>query len=455
MDATEKDRLKNILNQWNSWWYTGDVEERKKGVSRPGYLHPLIRKLERKEILAIMGVRRSGKSVLVFQLIAHLIENNTPSKNIIYLNLDHPAFVPFLKDPMFLDEILSIYRELHNPKGRLYLFLDEIQEIPYWEKWVKTLYDMEKDLKIVLTGSTSRIIQSTLASSRLSGRYLKQEVYPLSFREYLDFKEIDIPKREELPLKKDELAHHFGRFLDYGGFPEVVLEEREDMKKELLIEYFNTIVYRDIVSRYAVRYPSKLKDLVYFSLANISNPISYTKIAKFTGLTVDTVKEYLLYCQENYLLFSIQIFSFSLKQSAFIQMPRKVYCIDDGLRNAASMRFSKDAGRLLENQVLLELKRKGYEVFYWKNDKGWVVDFVIKVGLNVTELIQVCWDAREDRTIKRETDALLEAMKAFNLKEGKIITADYRASKKIEGRTFHFIPAWEFMLYRFQALGPL
>ncbi len=416
--------MEDILKRWNLWWETRAVPKTSLGIKRETILQEIMPFLKAKEILCLVGVRRSGKSTIMFQLIGELLAGNVNPANIMYFNLDEPLET---KNYEVLEKIFKTFVELNNPKGRKYIFLDEIQNIELWEKWLKKYYDLYgEDIKFIITGSNSSLLSDKLARL-LTGRMFTKTIFPLSFKEYLMFNKIYIEN-----IQKEVIMHHLNTYLQKGGFPEVVLEHDEEVNKKRLAEYFNSILLRDIIQSRNIRESAKLIELSIFSVTNISSLFSYNKISKSIGLKVDTVKEYLSYLEEAFLIFQSKFFSYSLKESIFILKPRKIYAIDNGLRNAVSFRFSKDYGKLAENLVFIELKRRGADVCYWKENGE--IDFIVKdknlTAINVTYA---------DEINEREISSLNEFKKA---KRRIIITKNL--SKKEKG--IEFVPLWKWLL---------
>ncbi|HJH30693.1 MAG TPA: ATP-binding protein [Methanosarcinaceae archaeon] len=402
--------------------------------------------LKTKYVLAITGVRRSGKSYLLYQLIDALLENKPP-ENILYINFDDPAYVRIRNDPQGFDGLYGDYLKLKNPKGKTFLFLDEVQSVPGWEKWIKSKYDMEENIKFIITGSNASLLSSEL-STLLTGRNLQFEVFPFNLAEFLRLNDEDVFTSSDVGAiyeknygKKDTLRHYVAQILKYGTFPEI-LQIEEGMREMILKEYYKDILYRDIVPRFEVRHANKLEEVAYYLLTNISNAVSYHKIGKLIGVNEVTIKDYFSYFEKSYLSFNIHKFAFSLKEQ--IRNPKKVYFIDCGMRNAISFRFSEDTGRLMENVVFIELRRRGKEIFYWKNKNE--VDFVIKQGLEVTELIQVSYDVEDKKTRMREEAGLITAMDTFGLDVGIIITDDKYSVSMVDDKKIMYIPLWAWML---------
>ncbi|MGP8330602.1 MAG: ATP-binding protein [Methanosarcinaceae archaeon] len=374
------------------------------------------------------------------------MENNPP-ENILYINFDDPAYVRIRNDPQGLDGLYGDYLKLKNPKGKTFLFLDEVQSVPGWEKWIKSEYDMEANIKFIVTGSNASLLSSEL-STLLTGRNLQFEVFPFNLAEFLRLNDEDVFTSSDVGGiyeknygKKDTLRHYVAQILKYGTFPEI-LQIEEGMREMILKEYYKDILYRDIVLRFEVRHANKLEEVAYYLLTNISNAVSYHKIGKLIGVNEVTIKDYLSYFEKSYLSFNIQKFAFSLKEQ--IRNPKKVYFIDCGMRNAISFRFSEDTRRLMENVVFIELRRRGKEILYWKNKNE--VDFVIKQGLEVTELIQVSYDVEDKKTRMREEAGLIAAMDTFGLDVGIIITDDKYSVSMIDDKKIMYIPLWAWML---------
>lgn len=264
----------------------------------------------------------------------------------------------------------------------------------------------------------------------------------MSFREFLDFSGVNVGGTEIITTEtKAKMLFSLKKYIEWGGFPEAFFTE-EIYRRRLLNQYFEDIVYKDIVDRYGTN-PGKTKELAVYFLTNVSNPVSARSARNALGLGLETISEYASYMAEAYLLYAVPIYSHSLKvQSA---NPKKIYCIDPGLRNAVAFKFSEDKGRLAENLVFIELKRRGKEVFYWKSEDGGV-DFIVKEGIKPTEAMQVCWNPAEERTKKRETKSLIRAMDEFNLDKGLVITEDTETTEELGRKKISFIPIWKWLL---------
>ena len=418
-----------ILVEWNPWW-TGSYE---RDCSPRAAWDNISKWLDRKEIVALTGARRSGKTTIMYIVIEKLLEH-LPKENILFLKCDDER----VRTETLIETARESHGELFDPNGRIYLFLDEVQELDNWDRSVKRLYDLHEDVKIFLTGS--RLLKRELSTS-LAGRFASFTIHPFSFREFLTCRGLELRGRAELLAARDAVKHHLRDYLEWGGFPEIILEERRDLKQELLRFYSDSILYRDVVQRVGIQRVDKVESLKSFLLANISNLLSYNKVAKILGVSPDTIASYLHAMEEAYYFFQVPIFSYSLKKQQI--NPRKIYCVDTGIRNAVGFRFSSDIGRLYENLVFLHLKRQYDRIYYWKSGGG-EVDFLVMEGDRITRAIQVCYDLEGARA--REEKALLLALEEFELAEGVIITGDLRDTWRVQGRTIRLIPLWEWLL---------
>lgn len=427
--------LEQKLKKWNPWWTYGEVPQNLVGISREQILSGLLKLIPAKETLVLCGVRRSGKSTLLYQIIQNLISKKIPTHNILYFNLDEPLPDEGITN---LENIYSTYLEMQNPSGRLYLFFDEIQNIPNWHKWVKSLYDLKgKEVKFIITGSNHTLLNTTL-STLLTGRILIESIYPLSFQEYLLFQKHPIG---DFDLEKEKINHQLNIYWKRGGFPEAVLESDPFVHQKRLQDYFDSILFRDVLTLHKIREGSKLRDLAFFAITNIGNLASYSKIERTIGLNINSIREYLSCLENAYLIFETSFFSYSVKESIAIQKPRKLYCIDHGLRNVAGHLFSEDRGRVAENIVFLELKRRNKEISYWKNKNE--IDFVIKNKDHSCDLINVSFS---DQPPVRETkgfDEFIHMHPSHSKVRRKIIVTHQLEKKETEIR---YIPLYKFLL---------
>jgi hypothetical protein len=418
------------LIEWNPWWETNSVSDALKGKPRQNY-QPLIDSVNIKEITIILGVRRSGKSTLMYQMIDNLLSNKIDPKQVLFVNLEDNK----LREDS-LEEIYSAYRSSLNPNKKTYFFIDEIHREEEWESWIRKKYDLKENCKFVVSGSC--FIKKEY-STLLTGRNLTFEVFPLSFEEYLDFKGISFDKnkvRQGLITNKTKylIMNHLEDYMKQGGFPEISFA-KEEFKAMVLKQYFDDILYKDIIKRYNIN-TKKVQDLAIYLMTNFTNKFSLRTIRNTLKIAYDSIQDYLSYFIEAYLFFLQDYFSYSLKKQK--TRASKIYCIDNGLRNATSFKFSEDYGRLAENLVFIELKRRKQEAFYW-DEKG-EVDFVVKDGAELTPINVT----HSDGIDKREINALKAFKARFNknVKRMLVLTKDVE-SKEAE---IEFIPLWKWLL---------
>jgi len=394
-------------------------------------------KLKSDFIEVIVGVRRSGKSTIFNILIQDFIQKlKIQQKEILTINFDNPNFIPFYQNVQKLDEIINTAEILTQTKIK-YLFLDEIQNISLWEKWVKAKYDQKVFKKMFITGSNSKLLESQYIS-RLSGRYFSHFNQPFSFKEFLEFHQQDYYQEyaNNFPIK-NKLIAMFNKYLKQGGFPEVVICNDRDILKT----YYQTILLKDVIDNNKIRDSFNLKQVAYFLITNATCLFSYNNIAKNLSIHENTVKEYIEYLKQSYLFDDLKKYDFSLKKQNINK--RKIYCADNGLVSQIGFNFSKNNGRYLENLIFSELKRRKKECFY-HSDK-YECDFVIKEGLKIKEAIQVCYEMNS-KNESRELNGLMEAMAVYKLKKGIIITYDQNKIIAENNKTIILIPAWRWLL---------
>ncbi len=423
--------LFELLTTLNPWW-TGQKFET--GKPRHSYFSKIQRYLETDEIMVLSGVRRSGKTTLLFQTIKYLIDDlSVPPRNILFVNCDEPE-ISSLENPLL--KVVDTYRKEIPARGLIYLVFDEIQSIPEWERIIKSLYD-RKTYKIIISGSSSYLLDSQL-STLLSGRFLPVPVFPLDFREYLSFRGIDIPDDPvELVARKYEILNHLKRYLREGGFPIVVLQEDERTKNDYLKAYYDSIVYRDIIRVNEIRNQKALAGLLHYLFTNITAPYSYRRLKDLLGIDLDAVQDYIHFAEMARILFEVRHFAYSLQ--AQTRPNRKIYCIDNGLRNAVSFRFSEDEGKLAENLVFVELLRSGTTPFYWKKKKE--VDFVVKGPDNLLTAINVSYT---DAIHEREKEGLREFAAEYGEMEKELIILTKDTEQTDDN--INLIPLWKWLL---------
>lgn len=429
-----KEKILYILNEW--------FEEELPQYTERIFPYDLV---DSGLITVLAGVRRSGKTYLLYQ-IADRLRKSVPAENIVYVNLEDDRLYPLTGTE--IADILTVYRQTFKPSEshKIYLLLDEVQNIPCWERILRRLYDRERNVKIIITGSNAHLLSSEIASS-LRGRTLTHTVYPFSFKEFLTVRNISYEgDRLRLSKKKDAVLRHLKEYIEYGGFPQVVFEKT---KTGLLREYYRSIMYRDIIERHSIRNITLFENFLKLTVQNMSSRFSVGKTAdvlKSVGFKVskNTLIDYMRFIENAFLAFETPVFSYKVKDQ--LQHPRKVYLIDTGLRNAVSFRFTEDTGRLIENIAFVELLRRyDRNIYYWKDLQG-EVDFVVRNEFQVSQLIQVCWSMEDEKTYKREVNALAKAMKEFKLQSGLILTEDAYEDKIIDGFSVQLRPLWLWLL---------
>ena len=415
-------QLIEVLDYWNFW-----NQDRRTGVYRKDYADELYRQGKLKEASIVAGVRRAGKSTILLQVLRKLIDSGTPRENILYVNFEEPTFIPYLTVE-FLLRIHDLYLERFNPRGRTYVVLDEVQLVPGWERFVRGLYDRDKDIKFYITGSSSKLLSREYGTS-LTGRIVSNEIFPLSFQEFLAFKEKEEMIERSRGKGSPALRNLFNQYTRFGGFPQVVLTEEEKDKMQILKDYYTAVIEKDIIQRYQVRDIKKLKEFCLNLYANAASHFSGYQAEKRQKISQPTANKFLEYAREVFLVQTTDYFSYSFTEQK--ANPYKVYAIDPGLYNAVSFRFSENLGRIFENVVYLALRRKGEKIFYWKG-KG-EVDFLIRKGTRIDKLINVCWELNK-KNEKREFSGLYEAMKQFNVSNAQIIVSGYDDQVDFKGK---------------------
>jgi len=398
-----KDVLKSILLSQQEWLVPVEKEIPREQLDRFSTLPPFA--------YMLTGVRRSGKSTLLKQLMRYHGSQN-------YFNLEDSRIAGFeLNDFMIVEELFA---ELSGNKP--IMFFDEIQNISGWERFVRDAIDRKKT--VVITGSNAKLLSRELGR-KLTGRHLDFEIFPFSYREFLAY------------LNLTHGANSFLSFISDGGFPGYLSMG----KKEVLSTLVSDILVRDIFSRYNLRNQDVYSRIVQFLLCNTGKEISFNNLKNtFEVGSASSIMDFLNYLTDAYMLFLVPRYDTSLKVQA--RNPRKVYAIDQGLVNFSSVSGSPDRGRLLENTIYLQLRRSGFEIWYFKGKKE--CDFIYRQNKNLFSAIQVSWQV-EQQNEKREVEGLLEAMNQLNLTEGTIITFDQEDKFHKDGKVIRLIPGWKWM----------
>jgi len=432
----EKDTLKRIMAEFHESGLP-DFVRRDLAVDWSA-LSPKLNK-----VITVIGPRRAGKTTYLFQMMRHLMEQGASNRDFIYVDFEDTRILPL--DTTDLQYVLDAYLEMYGPEKDPVLFLDEVQNVPNWEKFVRRVND--QGLKTIVTGSTSRMLAREMASA-LRGRTLTYELFPFSFPEYLKSREVD-PERQDVYGKGGHvIRQHFENYFFSGGFPEVALTGQSAPHTGILHRYFDTVFYRDLIDRYKIRNSALLRRWLNVLLAGIAAKISLSKMekdCKSRGMRVSkaTLSNFATYVEDIYFGFFVEIFS----QSARTRQanPKKFYIVDLGLHNHLSVKFTENRGRLLENLVYLRLRREGLPTFYYRSKSGGEVDFLVKDGKRIG-LIQVCHEMERMETFNRKKRALVEAMQELALETAQIVTFDSNSNLKENGQTIHIVPAWQWLL---------
>lgn len=376
-------------------------------------------------IKAIVGPRRAGKSTFVFQFLS--------DRNFAYANFDDEKLID-------IDDYDELLKALKSVYGKFdYLFLDEIQNLPKWELFVNRL--QRQGYNLVISGSNAQLLSGELAT-HLTGRYVSCQILPFSFDEYLLAKSFKRHNANTPSSDEGVTIHHLQNYLMTGGYPEVIVRgaDRDSYLKTL----YESVLFKDIVKRYNVRFPGLLSDLGSFLLTNHARESSLTSLKNSCNAgSVHTVENYTNYLVCAYLVFWVKRFAIKLKLQA--KAPKKIYAFDTGMMNATKFNLSPDRGRAIENLVAIELMRRRTEFYSYKTTDQKEVDFVIKEGSRVTQLIQVCYDLSAAKTKKRELTALTKASKDLQCNALSVITWSEEGRDTFAGKKINYVPLWKWL----------
>ena len=356
----------------------------------------------------------------MYQIISTLMKDNIDVKNILYLNFD---------DPELTDLEETIKTSLHINPDISHVFFDEIQNVKEWEKTIRVYYDRKKFKQIFVSGSSASLISRDIGKT-LTGRHLTTILTPFSFQEYLQQQKIEKPTAIS---NREKVMHYLENYLKNGGFPETIGTDQL-LSKSILLDLYNDILSRDIVSRFDADLDI-VKKIGYYLMTNIGVLFSYNSVARALNLHYDTVKKYVPYFEEVFLFYVVPFFSWKIKTT--IKKDMKCYSIDTGLRNTVSFKFSDDLGKLSENIVLIELKRRGKEVYFWKGKRE--VDFIVRQESNLTA-INVTFT---NEIAPREKEGLLEFKEKYKNVHLVIITKEL---EQTDADGIQYIPLWKWLL---------
>lgn len=404
-----------------------------------------IRQVARKATVLI-GARRSGKTTYMMQIVQKLLQQGVPPSSMLYIN--------FFDDRLHglqqtgLQPVLEAYYGLFPEKKgseMVYCFFDEIQMIPEWESFVDRLLRTEK-CEVCITGSSAQLLSREIAS-QMRGRSLSWEVFPFSFREYLALRGIDATP-PWTAKRRLIVQQAFEQYWQVGAFPETALLD-QPLRVKIHQEYFQSMLFRDIVERHDVSHPRAVLDLAHRLIDNVASMYSVNSLAghlKAIGHSVPkmVVGDYVKWFEDAYLLFTVRLRDASLARAN--ANPKKIYCIDHALAVSVGSGVLVNSGHLLENLVFTALRRITSDVTYYRTSSGREVDFAARTPDRSMLLVQVCEHLRDQRTRERETTALAQAMEELRCSEGYIVTRDEQDTITVPSGTITAIPAWRFLL---------
>jgi len=399
--------------------------------------YPLDIPLDRAVVLS--GPRRSGKTYLMYLGIKELLARKEDKNSILYVNFEDSRLVGAVSQD--LNTLLEVFFEIYPDRNeKTWVFLDEIQVIPNWERFIRTLVDME-NVNVFVTGSSSRLMSKEIATS-MRGRSLTYNVYPFSFAEVLKAGKLEYEEYLS-SAQMGEIIQKLEDYVRYGGFPETV-RYREEWDR-ILSEIVDVTIFRDIVERYDVKNIKMLK--LFLNAIFNSKEFSIHKFYNFLKsqghkVSKNTLYTYFGYFEDSFIVFPLKRFSYSYKNIE--SSISKIYLVDNGL---LSLQGIQDYGRLIENIVFIELKRRSKEdLFYYKSTSGREIDFIIKEGKKVSELIQVCYTLDNFVTKEREVKALLQGSEELKCDNLLIITWDYEAVEIVSGKNVRYVSLCKWLL---------
>ncbi|RVU82788.1 ATP-binding protein [Leucothrix sargassi] len=397
---------KALLNHNKHWKTLYD------GLYQRSVYSKLVDLLSLKQIQVLKGIRRSGKTTLFRLLINHLCETVDP-KSILYVNLDDPYFSDLYSSSKNLYSLLELSEKVTGVPVQ-YLFLDEVQNVDAWEKFVKAIYDNEVVKKIFVTGSNSSLLEGEYAKL-LSGRYIETEIHAPTFSEVLNVRGIE--SRFDLIDRKVEALRLVDEMMEYGSFFEVL--DAQEHKRDIILSYYDTIVFKDCIANNNLRDAKTFKEVAHFMITNSASLYSYTSVSKALGVNDGTVKEYIHVLDDSYICKEVKQYAFSLKEQ--IRSKKKVYINDNGFLSQTSFKFSQNFGQVFENLVYTEFNKRGYEIYF--HNKDFECDFICKKGDQLLA-VQVCYELTPQN--RPREFAGLEKLK---LKTGRKLLVTYNQSE--------------------------
>ncbi len=435
-----KEEIFEVLSDWNYW-----NKPLPTTVARPQYEEEIARKASSGEIIILKGVRRSGKSTLLLNEIKRLLTEGYAPKEILYINFEDPRFHNHLTLEL-MERIKNVFLEFVEPTKKPAIMLDEVQNVPGWEKWVLKEYSL-KSSQIYVTGSSSSLLSRDIGTA-LSGRYLDIAVFPLSFNEFLQFNNIFIKKSADRISQRTKLNQQFRLYMEQGGFPKLLELEGNELKRDTLKSYYDSILLRDIVARHSLANYRVLEEISTFLLANIGSISSTNKLKNTFNISFDTARDYTNYLEEAFLIFQLRRFAWSVKKQ--LANSRKFYSIDTGLSNRVSFQIGARKAQNLENIIFIELLRRKQDIYYYKSKSDREIDFLVKEGGLIVELIQVSYSIEDEQTRKRELAAFKAAVNELSTNtpiQCTLLTMDKNEQIDLNGLTINIRNVIDWLLH--------
>ncbi len=399
-----------------------------------------------KKAFVCMGVRRGGKSTFLYQIIDDLLKQGIKKENILFINF----FDDRLNDlkiggdlNLITEAFFSLYPE-KKATEKIYCFFDEIQEVKNWEPFVDRILRTE-NCEVFITGSSSKMLSQEIAT-QMRGRSIAWELFPFSFKEFLDYKQTDyqtLTSRNRLLVR-----NHFDEYFKIGGFPEV-RNVSDNIRRMIHQEYYKTILHRDVIERHNAIHPWSVMQAGYRMISSIATLYSLNRITAYLKsighkVSKDFVSSCIQWFEDAYFIFSVKIFDLSISKQNVNE--KKAYCIDHGLVNSVSPRLSENKGLLLENIIFSHLRRISNRIFYYRTKKGNEVDFLWMDNQDNPNLVQVCLSLTASQTKNREMKALNDAMQELDLNHSIIVSLDEETEIKTNNKVIQLIPAWKYLL---------
>jgi hypothetical protein len=403
------------------------------------------------KIHTIIGPRRTGKTYLMYKLINDLKVSDINRNQMVYLNFENPLFydLNFKQIREIIELHWSLFPETTNKK--LHIFIDEPQVIKNWEVAIREIYD-NFNCHIFITGSSSKLLSKEIATS-LRGRAITTHLLPLSFKEFLKFRKFESNVNKLNTKEKAILSNLFDEYLKFGGYPEISLEQNETEKLKILKNYFDLVIYKDLIERYKITNTKLIKWFIDYLISSLTKETSINNVyntlkSKQIKISKNTLYDYFSMLEDSFFIFPVRRFDYSIKNEN-LSIP-KIYLNDHGFLNLFSI---EEFGKRIENIVYLELLRKQHinpiqKINYWKSADNKEVDFIVGEGKNIKQAIQVCYDINDERTKQREITSLVRCLEYFKLKEGLIITRNTKSEEKVDGKKIRIIPIIEWLLIK-------